>query len=84
MPREKFWQLVLVLGLGLDFVGAVLVLSAVIDFTGKTFHGQVLQEVDYIDTELVKARQKAMIGLYFIVAGFILPVGKELYTLQRM
>ena len=81
---ERRWQLVLLLGMSLDFAGAVIVLSAVLDFTGRDYHGQVRREVNYIDTELVKARRKAVIGLWLIVGGFVLAMGKELHALRAL
>lgn len=84
MSWERRWQLLLLLGMSLDFAGAIIVLSAVLDFTGRTYHGQLQQEVDYIDTELVQARRKALIGLWLIVAGFALALGKELHALRLL
>ena len=68
---ERLWHLLLAVGISLDFAGAVLVLSAVIDFSSRKAHGQLKSAVDYIDTELAKARSKAIVGLYLICAGVV-------------
>jgi hypothetical protein len=83
MQRESLWQACLLLGMFLDLIGALLVLSAVIDFSSKRFHGQIQSEVAYIDTELVDAKQKAEVGLWFILAGFGLAFAKESRELWR-
>ncbi len=77
MPHDVYWQLCLLIGMSLDLVGAILVLSAVVDFSSRRFHKQLRREVEYIDSALIDAKQKAELGFWFIVAGFLLAFAKE-------
>lgn len=81
---ERRMQQLLLIGMVCDFIGAVFVLSAVLDFSSVRFHNQLSKEVAYIDSELIKARQKAVVGLVLISIGFALPVIKEIYTLRTL